>query len=56
MEPPPEELIRQARRYVGPGTHFLLVLTVAKIADFLSRGAAGVISAAGINCMVGTVT
>jgi predicted nucleotide-binding protein (sugar kinase/HSP70/actin superfamily) len=56
VELPPEALIRRARRYVGPGTHFLVVLTVAKIADFLSRGAAGVVSAAGINCMVGTVT
>jgi predicted nucleotide-binding protein (sugar kinase/HSP70/actin superfamily) len=56
VEPPPEDLIRRARRYVGPGTHFLVVLTVAKIADFLSRGAVGVVSAAGINCMVGTVT
>ena len=56
VEPPPEELIRLARRYVGPRTHFLIVLTVAKIADFLQRGAAGVISAAGINCVVGTVT
>ena len=56
VEPPPEDLIYRARPYVGPGTHFLVVLTVAKIADFLSRGAAGVISAAGINCMVGTVT
>jgi predicted CoA-substrate-specific enzyme activase len=55
VEPPPEELMSLARPYVGPGTHFLIVLTVAKIADFLRRGAAGVISAAGINCIVGTV-
>ena len=56
VEPPPEEMMRLARPYVGPATHFLIVLTVAKIADFLRRGAAGVISAAGINCVVGTVT
>ena len=56
VEPPPEELISLARPYVGPATHFLIVLSVAKIADFLCRGAAGVISAAGINCIVGTVT
>jgi predicted nucleotide-binding protein (sugar kinase/HSP70/actin superfamily) len=55
-EPRPEELIRLARPYLGHRTHFLIVLTVAKIADFLHRGAAGVISAAGINCIVGTVT
>ena len=48
--------MRLARPYVGPATHFLIVLTVAKIADFLRRGAAGVISVAGINCIVGTVT
>ena len=54
-EPPAEELIRLAQRYVGPQSHFLIVLTVGKIADFLQRGAAGVISAAGINCIVGTV-
>jgi predicted CoA-substrate-specific enzyme activase len=55
VEPPPEELTRLARPYVGPQTHFLIVLTVAKMADFLLRGAAGVISAAGINCAVGTL-
>jgi predicted nucleotide-binding protein (sugar kinase/HSP70/actin superfamily) len=55
VEPSPEELSRLARPYVGPQAHFLIVLTVAKIADFLRRGAAGVISAAGINCAVGTL-
>jgi predicted nucleotide-binding protein (sugar kinase/HSP70/actin superfamily) len=54
-EPPAEELIRLAQPYLGPESHFLIVLAVGKIADFLHRGAAGVISAAGINCMVGTV-
>jgi hypothetical protein len=29
---------------------------VAKIVDFLDRGAAGVISVAGLNCAVGTIT
>jgi hypothetical protein len=53
---PAPELIRLARPYLGRRTHFLIVLTVAKIADFLHRGAAGVISAAGINCVVRTVT
>jgi predicted nucleotide-binding protein (sugar kinase/HSP70/actin superfamily) len=55
VEPSPEELARLAQPYVGPQTHFLIVLNVAKIADFLRRGAAGVISAAGINCAVGTL-
>jgi predicted CoA-substrate-specific enzyme activase len=54
-EPPAEELIRLAQPYLGPESHFLIVLAVGKIADFLHRGAAGVISAAGINCIVGTV-
>ncbi len=40
----------------GPRTDFLIGQCVAKIADFLGRGAAGVINAAGINCMVGTAT
>jgi hypothetical protein len=55
VEPSPDELSRLALPYIGPRTHFLIVLTVAKIADFLKRGAAGVISAAGINCAVGTL-
>jgi len=53
-EPPVEDLIRLARPYVGPRTNHLILLTAAKIADFLTRGAAGVINAAGINCVVGT--
>ncbi len=56
VEPPAEDLIRLAQPYVGPRTNFAIVLTVAKIADFLQRGAAGVVSAAGMNCAVGTVT
>jgi predicted CoA-substrate-specific enzyme activase len=54
VEPPADDLVRLARPYVGPGTNYLILLTVAKIADFLKRGAAGVINAAAINCMVGT--
>ena len=54
VEPPVEDLIRLARPYVGPRTNYLILLTAAKIADFLRRGASGVINAAGINCVVGT--
>jgi predicted CoA-substrate-specific enzyme activase len=54
VEPPAEDLVRFAQRYVGPGSNYLILLTVAKICDFLKRGASGVINAAAINCMVGT--
>jgi predicted nucleotide-binding protein (sugar kinase/HSP70/actin superfamily) len=56
IEPSARELIQLARPFVGPRTDFLIVQCVAKIADFLGRGAAGVINAAGINCIVGTAT
>jgi hypothetical protein len=54
VEPPVDELIRLAQPYVGLRTNYLILQVVAKAVDFLRRGAAGVISAAGINCMVGT--
>jgi predicted CoA-substrate-specific enzyme activase len=56
VEPPVEELFEQSRSYVGPRTNHLIVNCVAKVADFLQRGASGVINACGINCMVGTAT
>jgi len=56
VEPPAEELLRLAQRYVGPRTNYLILLGAAKIADFLRRGASGAINAAGINCVVGTAT
>jgi len=56
VEPPADELIGLARRYVGPRTNYLILLTVAKMADFLRRGAAGVINASGLNCVVGTAS
>ena len=54
VEPPASELIQLARPYVGSRTNHLILLITAKTADFLRRGAMGVVSAAGINCMVGT--
>jgi predicted CoA-substrate-specific enzyme activase len=54
VEPPPERFVELARPYVGDLTNHLILLGVGKIADFLGRGADGVITAAGINCMVGT--
>ncbi|MCL5745937.1 MAG: acyl-CoA dehydratase activase [Acidobacteria bacterium] len=56
VEPPVDELIRLARPYLGPKTSYPVLLVVAKIADFLRRGADGVINAAGLNCIVGTAT
>jgi hypothetical protein len=53
-EPDAARLLELAAPYVGPYTNHLILVVVAKIADFLSRGASGVINAAGINCMVGT--
>jgi predicted CoA-substrate-specific enzyme activase len=54
LEPPIDELIELARPYVGPRTSHLVVLLAAKMADFLRRGATGVINATALNCMVGT--
>ncbi len=56
VEPSADDLIRLAHRYVGPRTNYLILLTVAKMADFLRRGAAGVVNASGINCAVGTAS
>lgn len=56
VELPPEELARLAQPYVGARSNYLILICVAKIVDFLRRGAAGAISAAGLNCLVGTAT
>jgi hypothetical protein len=56
VEPPVDDLIRLAQTYVGPRASHLVVLVAAKMADFLRRGATGVINAAALNCMVGTAT
>jgi len=56
VEPSADNLIQAAQPYVGPRTNFLILLSVAKIVDFLQRGASGVINAVGINCIVGTAT
>jgi len=54
IEPEPARLLELARPYCGPASSWLHVLAIGKIADFLARGADGAISAAGINCMIGT--
>jgi len=54
VEPLPEELIEAAMPFAGSHTNYLIMSAVAKMADFLKRGASGAINAVGINCMVGT--
>lgn len=56
VEPPIDELIRLVHPYVGPRTNYMILLSAAKIVDFLRRGASGAINAVGINCVVGTAT
>lgn len=53
-EPSVGTLIEQARPYVGDRTSWIIATSVGKCADFLQRGCGGVISAAGVGCMVGT--
>ena len=53
VEPPPEVLLQRAAPYLDRDSNYLVTQLVAKMADFLDRGADGVVSAVGINCMVG---
>ena len=53
-EPPPQRILELAERFVGDDTNYLIQQIVGKLADFLDRGADGALSAAGVNCMVGT--
>jgi predicted CoA-substrate-specific enzyme activase len=55
-EPAPETLIAKARAYSGPSSNWLQRLSVGKLVDFVERGAAGAVSVAGVNCMVGAAT
>ncbi len=54
VEPPAEKLYAKAVRHAGPRSSWLHLLAVGKLIDFLDRGAAGALSVAGVNCMVGT--
>ncbi|MFH1531020.1 MAG: acyl-CoA dehydratase activase [Pseudomonadota bacterium] len=57
VEPPQPVLQGYAVRYVGANANHLVRSLVAKMVDFATRGADGVISAVGLGCMVGvTVT
>ncbi|HUT79175.1 MAG TPA: acyl-CoA dehydratase activase [Polyangia bacterium] len=55
-EPTPETLIAKSRAYSGPSSNWLQRLSVGKLVDFVERGAAGAVSVAGVNCMVGVAT
>jgi predicted CoA-substrate-specific enzyme activase len=54
LEPGAARVLELAERFVGEDTSYLIQQIVGKLADFLDRGADGAISAAGVNCMVGT--
>ncbi|MBW2734149.1 MAG: hypothetical protein JRH20_17305 [Deltaproteobacteria bacterium] len=54
LELTPGQLTDLAEPYLGPRTNFLVTQSVAKIVDFLDRGAAGALNVAGHNCMVGS--
>lgn len=51
--PEPDHLQRIATPYIGPRTNYLISENVARMVDFVRRGADGVLSAVGIGCMVG---
>jgi predicted nucleotide-binding protein (sugar kinase/HSP70/actin superfamily) len=55
-EPDPDRYQQLARRYVGDGVNLLVQWNVAKMVDYATRGADGIINAVGENCMAGTVS
>jgi predicted CoA-substrate-specific enzyme activase len=55
LNPPPDEVRRRAAVYLGRRTNNILVDPVAKMVDFATGGADGIISAVGIGCMMGVV-
>jgi predicted nucleotide-binding protein (sugar kinase/HSP70/actin superfamily) len=54
LEPGAARVLELAERFVGENTSYLIQQIVGKLADFLDCGADGAVSAAGVNCMVGT--
>ena len=52
-EPNPDAHFRYASPYLEEHTSYLIVQIVGKMVEFLRRGVAGVVAAAGVNCMVG---
>lgn len=54
VEPPQTVLQHYALPYVNGNSNHLIRTMIAKMVDFAQRGADGVISAIGLNCMAGT--
>ncbi len=55
-EPGYRENLSLSRPYIGESNNELLLLNIAKMADFARRGADGVINAISLNCMLGTAS
>ncbi len=54
-DPTFNDIIRLSSPYVGLDNNHVLILNVAKMAEFAAQGADGVINAICFNCMLGTV-
>ena len=55
-EPDYLELLKLAEPYMNNKQYELLLLNIAKIVDFIDRGASGIINATCFNCMVGNAS
>ncbi len=55
-EPGYNDILRLAQPYMNNSQHELLLVNIAKIMDFVERGAHGVINAICFNCMVGNAS
>ena len=55
-EPGYEEVLELAGRYLDQSANDIVLLNVAKMVDFVKRGADGVINAIAFHCMLGTVS
>ena len=56
VEPSYQEVLDLAEPYVDRNANELVLLNVAKMVDFVRRGADGVINAISFHCMLGTVS
>ncbi|MGM0595953.1 MAG: acyl-CoA dehydratase activase [Myxococcota bacterium] len=56
LEPEYEEMRELASAYVGEDSNYLVSTLVGKYVDFARKGTDGVISVAGLNCMVGVAS
>ena len=55
-EPAYKEVLKLSAPYINPDNNRILLLNIAKMADFARRGADGVINVICLNCMLGTVS